>query len=770
MKYRWLLAFPLLFGSLNGFAADSLPPRLVRYYFTDKSQVRALFQMGADIPAHGKNWVDVVMPARSLMSAQENRLLVEAVRGMKFRTLQEDLEAQFRRFATTPNLGVYHTLAEVKQEIDGYAAAHPDLARVSTIGKTGEGRDIWAIRIASNPQDGQKPAFLFTGAHHAREWISIEVPMAIIKNLIEGYYAEPAIKALVDSREVWVVPVVNPDGVQFSQTQYKMWRKNRRDNGGGVFGVDPSRNYGYKWGGEGASPSPDSETYRGPSAFSEPEPQAIRDLSKAKKFVSAISFHSYSELVLWPWGYTNEPSRDAAAFVKFGKAMAEFNHYTPEQSIELYPTTGDFDDFMYGELGVLAYTIELGTQFVPDEPEVPGIVAANLKAAMWLLQNAAEPFPPVFHDPLSASTNVAGPYAVQAKLRDPAFPVDKLELIFKKAGAAQEERTTMTPASGVYSASIPGGALGEVSYRIELRSTDGRMTRLPATGSYSFKVVDSLVLIVADDAGAGYSKFYTAALDALGKAYSIWDTKTAGSPGGSALSSASAVIWFCGDASSNTLTAGDQATLAAYLGAGGRLLLFGQDIGYDIKESAFYKDNLKAKFVADSAGDTALSGAAGGFAAGVSVTLGGDGVPQRYPEAIEPLAGAATLMTYANGKIGAIATNSGPGRAAYFGFGLEGVGTADTRKSLLEKALTWAAAAVDANVARLTALEKAARAGDRSAAGTLAAARDEVRKVLEAGGAEQARHYKAAAGASPARALRPLLRDADRMMKYEGLK
>ncbi|MBI4869868.1 MAG: zinc carboxypeptidase [Candidatus Wallbacteria bacterium] len=770
MKYLWLLAFPLLLAPVAAQAAEDLPPRLVRYHFTDRSQVKALFESGADIPAHGRDWVDVVMPAQPLMGTRQFSTLSKAVRGLKAKTILDDAEAQFRRFAGTPNLGVYHTLAEVKQELDGYAAAHPDIAKVSAIGKTGEGRDIWAIRIASGQEDGKKPAFLFTGAHHAREWISIEVPMAIIGRLVEGYATDPAVKALVDSREVWVVPVVNPDGVQYSQTQYKMWRKNRRNNGGGSFGVDPNRNYGYKWGGEGASPSPDSDTYRGPSAFSEPETQAIRDLARAKKFVSAISFHSYSELILWPWGYINEPTRDVASFTRVGKAMAQFNNYTPEQSIELYPTTGDFDDFMYGELGVLAYTIELGTQFVPEESEVAGIVSANLKAAMWMLENASDPFPPLHHEPLGATTDLTGPYAVQATLRDAAaFPVEKLDLVFKKAGASEEERTTMTASGGVYAGAIPGGALGEVSYRLELQATDGRSVRLPASGNYTFKVVDSLVLVVADDSSAGYARFYTAALDSLGKAYSVWDTKASGSPSAAALRAASAVLWFTGDASSNTLTAADQAVLTTFLSSGGRLLLFGQDIGYDIKESAFYKNYLKAKFVADSSGDPALSGAAGTFAAGMSITLSaGDAVQQRYPEVIEALTGAATLFTYGNGKVGAIATTSGPGRAAYFGFGLEGVGGADSRKALVEKGLDWAAASADASAARLSALEAAARQGDRAAAGALGAATDETRRLLEDGGGELARRLKAASGTSSA--LRPLLRDADRVLRYESLK
>ncbi|MBI4871776.1 MAG: zinc carboxypeptidase [Candidatus Riflebacteria bacterium] len=690
MKLRGLLALAILGCTFSTMltAAGTPPPRLVRYHFTTTAQLASLARAGADIVSTGKDWADVLVPADA------RPRLTAAVRSLRSRVLMEDAEAPMRRFKEVANLGVYHTLDEVKAELDATVAAHPNLAKLSEIGQSVEGRKIWAVRISSCPEDGKKPAFLFTGAHHSREWISIEVPMGLIKRLVEGYAADAGIRKLVDEREIWIVPVMNPDGVHYSQTEYKMWRKNRRKNADGSFGVDVNRNYGYKWGQEGASADPGDETFRGPAAFSEPETRAIRDLSLAKKFIAAISFHSYSELVLWPWGYTYEATPDGRVFNQVGAALGRITGYKPEQSCQLYPTSGDFDDYMYGELGTLAFTIELGKEFVPEEHQVAGIVESNDKACLWLLENAADPFPPLQHDPLASTIDRTGPYPVTARLRKASnLQPSSVELVFNRAGSQAEQRAPMTAGQdGLYSGQLPGGALGKLAYHFELAAGD-RKLRVPAQGEFSFSVVDSLVLIVADDDGAYYTPHYTAALDLLGKAYAIYEmSRTSAPPSAAVLRSASAVVWFTGNASRDTLTAADQNLLKAYLADGGRLLLFGQDIGYELKNSPFYKDVLKARYVADNSQGKALVGAAGTFAAGLSCGLGGAGAEaQNFPEGIEALAGASALMRYDNGQTGAVVSESGKARLAYFGFGLEGVSPLEARQQLLGKALDWLA-------------------------------------------------------------------------------
>ena len=707
--------------STPSLAADTFGARMLKVSYTDASQVKRLAELGADICARGHGFVEVMVPSTAEMAQREPEL-ARAISGMRATVLSENPGARAQALAQSPDLGLYHTLAEVKSELDATVAAHGDICKLSVIGKTLEGRDIWALRIGKDPVDGNKPTFLFTGLHHAREWISVEVPMGLIKKLTGEYGNNAATTALVDGRTIWVVPVVNPDGLNHSQTQYQMWRKNRRPNGDQTFGVDPNRNYSYKWGGVGSSDSTSSDTYHGPSAGSELEVQAVCNLARAHRPVAAISFHSYSELVLWPWGYTNEPTGDAAAFTKHGQAMAQFNGYTPEQSIELYPTTGDFDDFMYGELNVLSYTIELGKEFIPEESEIAGIVEKNLKCCMYLLENATEPFPLVAHTALTTQTSANGPYPIAANLRlasHPGFTPKSVEAFWKRDAGQFASASLSADAndSSKYTGSIPGTGFGKVSYYLMVTGTDGSTHRFPDQGTYDFKVVEKLVLLVADDGGKGYGQYYTKALDAAGIDYALWDTRANGPVAASALMPATACVWFTGSEYANTLTADDQAALTGYLSKGGRLLLFGQDIGYEIKDTAFYKQRLAARFVKDSSGVNDVNGAASGFLSGFTGAIGGsaDSVKQQYPDVmdLQPAVDgvqSAVLLTYgAGGPTAALSVTTATSRLAYFGFGLEGIAGEANRAALVAKAMAWLSGSVQ------VALERSAGAAHAGA-------------------------------------------------------
>jgi carboxypeptidase T len=161
-----------------------------------------------------------------------------------------------------------------------------------------------------------------------------------------------------------------------------LWRKNRRQNADGSIGVDPNRNYGYMWGTLNINTSshvPSDPTYVGPRAFSEPETQAVRNLVARELFRGVITYHSYSQLILYPWGYTSEPIPDASdlsTMTKLAKRMQQLirgvhgETYTPQQSSQLYPTAGDTTDWTYGEYGIPSFTIELR----PDSPENGGFI------------------------------------------------------------------------------------------------------------------------------------------------------------------------------------------------------------------------------------------------------------------------------------------------------------------------------------------------------------------------------------------------------------
>ena len=269
----------------------------------------------------------------------------------------------------------YHYHEEYVALMNTLAVQHPDIMQVQSIGLTYEGREITAVKISDNPElrEMDEPQVLFIGAHHANEKISYEVLIYFIDMVVNNYSHDTRITWLVNNRELWLVPMLNPDGVVYNEMTGEGWRKNRQPWRGDTpignnvkpYGVDLNRNYGYKWGypNTATTQNPYSSTYRGPRPFSERETVAIKNLAEANRFVFSISYHSYSELILYPWGYTPMNAADEPTFRKVGEHMVAFTNYTLQQAADLYPASGDSDDFLYGELGVLAYTIEL------DRPE-----------------------------------------------------------------------------------------------------------------------------------------------------------------------------------------------------------------------------------------------------------------------------------------------------------------------------------------------------------------------------------------------------------------
>ncbi|MCO4783205.1 MAG: zinc carboxypeptidase [Candidatus Cloacimonetes bacterium] len=304
----------------------------------------------------------------------------------------KNADEQFSELMRKDDLGIYHTYEEIVTELNDYASTYPGLAKVIQVGTTFEGRNIIGIEIGNQSNQDRVP-FLVMGTHHAREWIASEVPMASVKDLLESYESDAQAKKIVDSSTIVYVPMLNIDGGIYSRNGSPMWRKNRNANNKGGVGVDNNRNYEYKWGVTGASSSPWSDTYKGEEPMSENENQAVESLYQKYKFKSSISFHSYSELVLWPWGYTSSiQCKDNEIFKKIGTGMGEIMGYRPMQSADLYPAAGDSDDYLYAKHGVLAYTIELGRRFVPSESKVPEINSKGSKALRYFFENARNPF------------------------------------------------------------------------------------------------------------------------------------------------------------------------------------------------------------------------------------------------------------------------------------------------------------------------------------------------------------------------------------------
>lgn len=310
----------------------------------------------------------------------------------------------------------YKTLAEIEQHITDLSAAYPTLTSVSVIGQTLQGRDITQIRVAAPGKSGQLPIVFNNSGQHAREWIGPAAVMFTMEQLLEGYGTDPRITALLDEVEFVFVPVVNGDGYDYTWTNERLWRKTRRDNGGGCFGVDPNRNWEFQWSlPGGGSNDPCSDTYWGPSPFSEPEVAALSGsiASLAPNVRAHIDTHSYGQWILHPWGYTSAPSPDESLFDDLGGSIEvamEATHgvnYTHGQSyILLYQVSGGSKDWVYGTQGAVSWTIELrpiggNPGFVlPPEQIVPtgeeyleGVLALGERIAAPLILSSAGEYP-----------------------------------------------------------------------------------------------------------------------------------------------------------------------------------------------------------------------------------------------------------------------------------------------------------------------------------------------------------------------------------------
>ncbi len=269
----------------------------------------------------------------------------------------------------------YRDLAAIHAHLDELAALRPDLAAVETIGASLEGRPLQALRIrGAGPR---RHGVLVDAGLHAREWIAVMVGTCVADRLVRRYDDDPRVRALVDAAEIVVVPVANPDGYVHSWQRDRYWRKNRR----GGHGVDLNRNFGVAWGGAGSSGSPASQVYRGAAPLSEPESQALAELVDSGRFAAHVDFHSYGQLLLHPWSYTRERSRDHARLSSLAATMAEAiraahgERYRPMSGESLYPASGTLMDWAYGTHGIASFVIELrprgGTGFVlpPDQIE-----------------------------------------------------------------------------------------------------------------------------------------------------------------------------------------------------------------------------------------------------------------------------------------------------------------------------------------------------------------------------------------------------------------
>ncbi|MBI5806492.1 T9SS type A sorting domain-containing protein [candidate division TA06 bacterium] len=294
------------------------------------------------------------------------------------------------------DLGPYYTYQEAQAEAYNLAALYPSLvSQPESIGASHQSRKITAFSLSKDPGlDNGCPGVLITGVHHGREPIGCSVCLGFARYLCENYNNDPAARYMVDNRQLWFVPIINPDGYIFNADSSSdgLWRKNRRDNGDGTFGVDLNRNYPYMWGydDEGSGVLTEREDYRGPYAASEPEVQAMVNFTQDKGFFKSIlNFHSAANQYIIPWNYENIQTPDSLKLYDLAREMSLYNGYTYGViwEISAQSINGCAEDWHYGERSTKpkAYPVcvEVGEDFFqPDTAIIQEQIAENIRACM----------------------------------------------------------------------------------------------------------------------------------------------------------------------------------------------------------------------------------------------------------------------------------------------------------------------------------------------------------------------------------------------------
>ncbi len=407
----------------------------------------------------------------------------------------------------------YHPYSEIIAYHQQLANDFPQLASVSVIGQSHQSRDIIATEITGPGDASNRPVIFFNGMQHAREWISPAVVTYIADRLCNLYGQDQRVTDLLDRVVVKIVPIVNPDGYSYSWTNERFWRKNRRNNGNGTFGVDLNRNWDINFGGDGSSGDPSSDIYRGPFAFSEPETSAVRDYVLADpNIVAHVDFHSYSQLILYPWGYADiqVPEPDYTFFVTFSQFLSDVIRsvhgvfYIPMQAIDLYPASGTCSDWTYS-VDIKGWTIELRPNGNPGFDLPPGEILPtseeNFEAALAIMERFKDAIRLEFPQGEVTTAYDLTPTTIQVQAEEITDTVQSLDLMVQPEVSSSPVVLPMTHlGDGLYEAQIPALACGRsFAYHIEGVSSAGQPLRLPETGQIDASVV-SETIVFDDDA------------------------------------------------------------------------------------------------------------------------------------------------------------------------------------------------------------------------------------------------------------------------------
>jgi Zinc carboxypeptidase len=612
-----LSAVALVLGGAVASPAHAAPaPDPLDVYVAQVTPEQAgdLARQGFDV-AGARTSGDRVEVELVLGAAQQKELARRGVAALVKKTRDGKSTRQLAADQAADGFTVWRSYDEpggIRDQLYALARKNRDLVKLEVLGKTGQGREIIAVKVtqgANGQRDGSRPAVLYSSTQHAREWISTEVNRRLLNHYVNRFKAgDKEIKDLLKDTELWFVLVANPDGYQYTFDAERLWRKNLRDNdGNGQItvgdGVDPNRNFDEHFGydNEGSSTASASDTYRGPSAASEPETRAMQRLLTRIRPKFQTNWHSAAQQILYPQGWqTGSPEADNPIYVAMAGTDAKpaIPGFDPGiSSDELYVTNGETTDYADAHAGTVAFTPELsegcegcGFVFPDDEALVEAEFQKTLPFSLSQARSAPDPANPKS----SVGITVEPFYLDQADIDPENAPLSMLDFTFDVSyGDPQEVRVLAKKSLGaviakwqigngrVHSAPTTewkGGeryGIGNANYFHVVRGTvtgtsPGDQVKVWFEGggqksrSFTYRAVSEtnakvLVLSAEDYTGASpvqgvtapkYLSYYTDALNTNHISHDVYDVDANGRKAPDALGVLShykAVVWYTGD-------------------------------------------------------------------------------------------------------------------------------------------------------------------------------------------------------------------------------
>jgi murein tripeptide amidase MpaA len=495
-------------GPAAGFYAERYEgDRAVRVTPTTQRELRAVLGLSRVVLSErvgvGRRPVDVVVSPEAFEAlvgmGLEVEVLIEDVQGA-IDAERAEIERR-RRLRDLTWYENYHPLEDIYLYIDGLVADHPGLASSEVVGQSIQGRDIVAMRITGPGDPGGRAQVVINACQHAREWVSPPTVLFAAESLLNGYGTDQRITDLMDRVEFIVLPMVNPDGYRYTWTNYRLWRKNRRNNGNGTYGVDLNRNWSYAWGGSGSSGNSSSDIYRGPSPFSEPETSLVADYIEAlPRGAAHIDFHSFSQLILYPWGYTysDAPEPDRTAFEGLAVNMSveiqgvHGQYYVPQPASDLYIADGIMSDWSYGEAGMWGFTIELrpnsgsGYQFELPPDQIIPTAQENVPAVLELAEFVAYPLRFAFPEGRPGVVEAGESERVVVSVRATTGQVDASSVtLHARVGDNSFQASPMVfVGQDAYEGYLPAASCGgEIEWFLTARTIGGDEDAFPRSGA-----------------------------------------------------------------------------------------------------------------------------------------------------------------------------------------------------------------------------------------------------------------------------------------------